>query len=192
MRLCPPGCRMDIAPILSGAWGKLTPYMSTGVSAFNGLPAAVAQQKLLSCCASPVWARAVEQGRPYPDTETMLHAAEAASADLPWSQVLTALSAHPRIGERAQGDSHEARTSRVEQAEVGRADRAVRDQLAKVNQSYEERFGHISLVFAAGRSAQDLLAEACRRLANDPVAERAEVRHALTAIASRRLSELIS
>jgi 2-oxo-4-hydroxy-4-carboxy-5-ureidoimidazoline decarboxylase len=166
--------------------------MSTGVSAFNGLPAARARQELLSCCGSPVWAQAVEQGRPYPDTAAVLTAADQAMAGLPWSQVLTALSDHPRIGERALGESPEARMSRAEQSGVGHANRTVKDALQKVNRAYEERFGYIYLVFAAGRSAEDLLAEACRRLANDPVAEQAEVRDALQSIAANRLAGLLS
>jgi OHCU decarboxylase len=72
---------------------------------------------------------------------------------------------HPRIGERAEG------WSAAEQAGVAGAAGDVRAQLAAANRAYETRFGHIYLVRAAGRGADELLALARARLANDAETE---------------------
>ena len=50
------------------------------------------------------------------DRAGLLAAADAAARALSWPDVLSALSAHPRIGERAAGDSQEASWSRTEQS----------------------------------------------------------------------------
>jgi OHCU decarboxylase len=43
--------------------------------------------------------------------------------------------------------------------------------LAEGNRAYEQRFGHVFIVSAAGRSAADVLAALRDRLQNDPAAE---------------------
>ncbi|GAB2473174.1 2-oxo-4-hydroxy-4-carboxy-5-ureidoimidazoline decarboxylase [Streptosporangium sandarakinum] len=70
-----------------------------GPAGFNALGAAGAEAGLLACCASPVFAREVAARRPYRDLAALESAVEAAVLGLPWPEVLTALAAHPRIGE---------------------------------------------------------------------------------------------
>ncbi len=48
---------------------------------------------------------------------------------------------------------------------------STRRALAEGNWEYEYRFGHVFLVCAAGLSADQLLAELRRRIANDPARE---------------------
>jgi 2-oxo-4-hydroxy-4-carboxy-5-ureidoimidazoline decarboxylase len=50
-------------------------------------------------------------GRPHAGRAAALAAADAATRALSWEDVLVALEAHPRIGERAAGVSREARWS---------------------------------------------------------------------------------
>jgi len=54
---------------------------------------------------------------------------------------------------------------------VGGADPGVLAALAAGNLAYERRFGHVFLIFASGRSAEDLLAALHQRLDNDPEVE---------------------
>ena len=63
-----------------------------------------------------------------------------------------ALADHPRIGERPTGAGAAAAMSGREQAGVDPADDELRRRLADGNRRYEERFGRIYLVRAAGRS----------------------------------------
>ena len=43
--------------------------------------------------------------------------------------------------------------------------------VAEGNRLYEERFGHVFLISAAGRSAEDVLAALRERIENDPKVE---------------------
>jgi 2-oxo-4-hydroxy-4-carboxy-5-ureidoimidazoline decarboxylase len=160
------------------------------VLAFNALPAELAEVELLSCCASPGWAGRVVAGRPYRDVPALLAAADAASRALTWSDVAQALAAHPRIGQRPAGGGREAAWSRREQAAVDGADDATRAALARANEEYEARFGHLFLIFASGRGDAEVLAAARARLANDEATERAVVREELRRIARLRLERL--
>jgi OHCU decarboxylase len=109
----------------------------------------------------------VAAARPFADA-----AALAASADAVWESLgpedwLEAFAAHPRIGDRLDGSSPSSR----EQAGVGGASAGVLEALAEGNRAYERRFGHVFLVSASGRGAEELLAALRQRLGNDPEAE---------------------
>jgi OHCU decarboxylase len=47
----------------------------------------------------------------------------------------------------------------------------VRERIAQGNATYEARFGHVFLISAAGRSADEILAALTERLGNDPDTE---------------------
>ncbi|GAA3302068.1 hypothetical protein GCM10020218_096940 [Dactylosporangium vinaceum] len=64
------------------------------------------------------------------------------------------------------------------------------DELAQVNEAYERRFGHLFLIFATGKSAEEVLAAARGRLRNDDDAERVVVRGELRKIVELRLERL--
>src|SRR4051794_26849542 len=118
-----------------------------------------AAEQLEACNASSRWVGEVLAHRPYPDTDSLLRTAEGAARRLEWSEVCAALAAHPRIGDRADGRSTEARWSRQEQSAVATSESGTRDALRAGNEEYERRFGHVFLIRAAGRSAEDMLAE---------------------------------
>ncbi|MFC7240880.1 2-oxo-4-hydroxy-4-carboxy-5-ureidoimidazoline decarboxylase [Catellatospora aurea] len=157
---------------------------------FNALPAPDAERELLTCNASSAWARAVAAGRPYADLGKLREVATGAVAALTWPDVRQALDAHPRIGERAAGEGREAAWSRREQSGAASADERTAAALVEANRAYEDRFGHVFLVFASGKTAEQMLAAARQRLANDEPAERDVVRRELTAITLLRLDRL--
>jgi 2-oxo-4-hydroxy-4-carboxy-5-ureidoimidazoline decarboxylase len=162
----------------------------SALSRINDLPSGAAEAELMSCCASPVWARAVAAGRPYPDLAAVIAAADAALAVLPWSQVASALAAHPRIGARPLGEQREAAWSRREQAGVDHDDDRTLATLAEVNRAYEERFGRVLLIFATGKSGAELLEAAQQRLGNDEATEQRVVRDELGKIVALRVERL--
>lgn len=103
--------------------------------------------------------------RPFADRAALL-----ADADAVWSRLRTedwleAFRAHPRIGEAR------ALRSEPEQARARDAGETVLAALAEGNRLYEERFGHIFLIRAAGRGAVEMLANLRARLRNDPATE---------------------
>jgi 2-oxo-4-hydroxy-4-carboxy-5-ureidoimidazoline decarboxylase len=164
---------------------------AVGLSRFNALPDAEARSSLLACCASRAWVERVLAQRPYGTVEQLLGVAEDACRSLTQADVDEALSAHPRIGERAEGGSKEAAWSRQEQASVGDADAAVRARIRDANLAYEERFGRVFLVRAAGRTPEQILTEVERRVGNDPDAEQCEVVEQLAQITRLRLEKLL-
>ena len=158
----------------------------------NGLPDEDAAEQLRACNASPRWIEQVLAHRPYADLDTVLDTAEKAARDLDWSEVRQALDAHPRIGQRADGGSTEAQWSRREQSAVGTSDARTQELLRAGNAEYERRFGHVFLIRAAGRSAEEMLTELDRRLGNDESRERAEVTEQLAQITRLRVQSLLA
>jgi 2-oxo-4-hydroxy-4-carboxy-5-ureidoimidazoline decarboxylase len=150
------------------------------LSTFNQLPDVAAGELLATVCTAPRWAAAVVAARPYPDVDALLAIADAA---LTPDDIDAALAGHPRIGERSSG------ASAREQAGVGDE---VRAGLAAGNRAYEERFRHVYLVCASGRSGADLLATLQARLGNDPATERGVALDELRKINRLRLEGTIS
>lgn len=159
---------------------------------FNDEPPDQAVQALRACNAAPRFAAEVAAGRPYPDAETLVARAEEVARSLPWDDVSIALAAHPRIGDRPEGSSAEADASRREQSSMTDADAATRAALVDGNHAYEERFGHVFLIRAAGRSPEEMLAELRRRLDNDAEAEQVEATEQLAQITGIRVRGLVS
>jgi 2-oxo-4-hydroxy-4-carboxy-5-ureidoimidazoline decarboxylase len=147
------------------------------LAAFNALPAGEAERVLLGCCAAP-------RGRPYGSADALLAAAVEALTD---ADLEPAMAGHPRIGDRAAGGR-----SRGEQSRVGASADDVLEALAEGNRAYEERFGHVYLVCASGRSGEELLATLHARLGNDPATEHAVALRELAAINRLRLTKLVA
>ncbi|HTJ32865.1 MAG TPA: 2-oxo-4-hydroxy-4-carboxy-5-ureidoimidazoline decarboxylase [Dactylosporangium sp.] len=153
---------------------------------FNGLAAEAAEEALLACCAAPAWAARVAASRPYVTEADLVVAGVNAFDELAWADLRPALAAHPRIGHRPDGDGAEASWSRREQAGV----QGSVSELDEVNEAYERRFGHLFLIFASGKSAEEVLAAARGRLRNDEETERTVVRGELRKIVELRLERL--
>jgi 2-oxo-4-hydroxy-4-carboxy-5-ureidoimidazoline decarboxylase len=138
----------------------------TGIEGVNALPAAEAEAVLRGCCGSAEWVRRMMARRPFGSEAAALEAADRIWVSLFPVDWREAFSTHPRIGDRsARGQAA------AEQAGAGNAPEAVRDALEEANRAYEERFGYIFIVCAAGKSAEAMLDLCRRRLDNDPVAE---------------------
>lgn len=153
---------------------------------FNGLAPEAAEEALLACCAAPGWAARVVALRPYLTAADLVVAGVTVFDELGWGELRLALDAHPRIGQRPGGESAEAAWSRLEQSGVEGSDR----ELAEVNAAYERRFGHLFLIFASGKSAEEVLEAARGRLGNDEETERTVVRGELRKIVELRLERL--
>ena len=163
-----------------------------GIGEFNDQPPDRAVEALRACNAAPRFAAELVAGRPFRDAETLVSRAEEVVRGLPWDEVALALAAHPRIGDRVAGASAESAASRKEQSTMTDADDDVRAALADGNRAYEERFDHVFLIRASGRSPEEMLAELRRRLDNDEESERAEVTEQLAQITALRVRRLVS
>ena len=164
----------------------------TSLAEFNDASPDRVVAALRACNAAPRFAAEVTAGRPYRDVDTLVARVEAVARSLPWDEVALALAAHPRIGDRVEGSSAEAESSRREQSSVSAADDATRAALLEGNRAYEERFDHVFLVRAAGRSPEEMLGELRRRLGNDEETERRETTEQLAQISALRVKGLVS
>jgi 2-oxo-4-hydroxy-4-carboxy-5-ureidoimidazoline decarboxylase len=144
---------------------------------------------LRACCAADSWVARLVADRPYADRASLFAVSDAATAALDEQGLAQALAGHPRIGERVA--NHTGAWSQQEQSGVTRANAGVRAELAAANAAYEERFGHVYLVAATGKDAEELLAIARSRLTNDRVTERGVVLAELAKINRLRLAKLL-
>ena len=65
-------------------------------------------------------------------------------------------------------------------------------ELKELNAAYEERFGHVYLVFANGRPAAELLGILKERMRNDPATERRMMRMELSKINRSRMIRMLT
>ncbi|MBP2169947.1 2-oxo-4-hydroxy-4-carboxy-5-ureidoimidazoline decarboxylase [Erwinia toletana] len=156
---------------------------------FNQLSDAEARHAIAHCVALPGWCSELAAARPYASLDTLLQHAAGVASHWDGDDLAQALSAHPRIGERAAGAGKEAALSRQEQSAVSDDNQLLKQALHSGNQQYEQRFGRVFLIRAKGRSGEEMLAELQRRLANDPQQELQEALTQLREITLLRLQE---
>jgi OHCU decarboxylase len=152
----------------------------------NSLQREEAEAEFLKCCGSTLWARRMAEERPFHDLQQLLAQGDAEWWALDPEDWLEAFSRHPKIGERAAARSW----SEQEQAGAKSADDETRQQLAAANREYESRFGHIYIVCATGKTADEMLSLCRERLSNDPDAElrvAAEEQRRITHLRLRKL-----
>ena len=140
----------------------------------NALDEPELRAELVSFCGAPSWIHRMTAARPYATVEDVLRAAETAARDVSADDWLEAFRHHPRIGERAAEraqSSVASDSSAREQAAVQHAAAADIAALADANRAYEDRFGHVFIVCASGRSAPEMLAMLRDRMSNDPATE---------------------
>ena len=159
---------------------------------FHALAPADAVEVLRPCADVADWIAALVAGRPYADRSDLLAFAASEAAGWGPAEIDAALAQHPRIGERREGADAEAALSRSEQAGVqqssGAGDAAA---IAAGNVAYEEKFGRIFLIRAAGRTSAEVLEQLTARLGNDPGTEDGVVAGQLREIALLRLGGII-
>ena len=155
---------------------------------FNALPDKRAEDELLRCCGSKEWARKMAGFRPYEGTDEL----QKTATDIWWALTekdwLEAFSHHPRIGERAKA----AGWARDEQSGTKDAASDVMKQLERGNKDYEDRFGHVFLIYATGRTADEMLASLNQRMKNDAKTELRNAAAEQAKITKLRLEKLIN
>jgi 2-oxo-4-hydroxy-4-carboxy-5-ureidoimidazoline decarboxylase len=148
------------------------------------------REGLATCLAVPRWVDEVAAGAPYASLDDLLDAAGLAATPLSAEEVDQALADHPRIGERPAGNTAAGAMSAEEQSASASDDAELAAQLAAGSRAYEEKFGRIFLIRAAGRSRTEILAELQRRLELEPDAEIKLVAAELREIALRRIAQV--
>ena len=139
-----------------------------------------ATAELMRCCASTEWAKRVNDARPFRDWEQLLKKADDLWRERGESDWREAMGGHPRIGEKRSGWSSQ------EQANV-----APNEALVAVNREYEQRFGHVFLICAAGLGSEEIVASARERLKNSPGEELRNAAEEQRKITRLRLVKLV-
>lgn len=152
------------------------------------VPEAQLREALAASLAVRRWADEVAARAPFASPAALLDAARSAGTALSAEEVDEALAHHPRIGERPAGEGAAQAFSRREQASADAGDPALARAVAEGNAAYEQRFGRVFLIRAAGRSRAEILAELHRRLTLDDEAELRVVAGQLVEIALLRLA----
>jgi allantoicase len=148
-------------------WGSLSAagFVEARTRCLDALPLDAAIGHLLRICASRRWAERVAARRPFGDPDALLGAADAVWREVGPEDWLEAFRAHPRIGEKGTG------WSQKEQAGAHQASAATLAELAALNAAYEARFGHVFLICASGKTADQMLADLRKRMNNPPDVE---------------------
>jgi allantoicase len=129
---------------------------------FNAAGIETATAELMRCCGSSNWAARMAESRPFASLAAMEDVADRLWTESSIEDWLAVFDAHPKIGEQSQ-----SRWSQEEQS----ASREVPSEMAERNREYEEKFGHIFIVCATGKTAPEMLKLLKQRLANDPADE---------------------
>ncbi|MFE8966993.1 2-oxo-4-hydroxy-4-carboxy-5-ureidoimidazoline decarboxylase [Streptomyces albogriseolus] len=144
---------------------------------FNDTPGPDAERALLSCLLSPRWARLLAGHRPYPDTASLLAAADEATYDLSPEEIAEALASEP-LPSLPEGTYSAAHTA-----------------LNAAHAAYEARFGHVFVLCLDGVPENEVLDRVLEnirsRLANDPDEEHAVTRDQLRLLARERLNNAL-
>ncbi|MGA4838828.1 2-oxo-4-hydroxy-4-carboxy-5-ureidoimidazoline decarboxylase [Streptomyces sp. G45] len=158
-----------------------------GLARFNALDEAVARAALHEVCASTAWGSDLLAQRPFPTADALYAASDAATAKLTAADLAEAMAGHPPIGRPKPGDPTSAR----EQRGMAGASEQLRAELLELNLAYQEKFGHVFLICATGRTGEQMRDAVRERIGNSPEAERGHVRTELGKINRIRLTRLL-
>jgi 2-oxo-4-hydroxy-4-carboxy-5-ureidoimidazoline decarboxylase len=158
-----------------------------GLTRFNALEEHAAFAALHEACASTAWARRLLAARPYPTVDTLYAASDAAMAELTTADLEEAMAGHPPIGRPKEGDPTSAR----EQRGMAGASEDLRTEMLELNLAYQDRFGHVFLICATGRTGEQMRDAVRERIGNSPEQEREIVRTELGKINRIRLARLV-
>lgn len=171
--------------------------MSLGITVFlaefNQAPPEQLKNLLKNCVHIPTWGEKIILELPYSSKAFLLEYAENLSQMWSWQEIEAALTTHPKIGERQakkQLNAKEQHFSNQEQAGIS-IDEKTQQALLQGNLDYEQKFGFIFLIKAAGLSSDEILKKLHERLQNDLAIEKIIVHEQLAAIALLRLSQEI-
>ena len=175
------------------AWGSLTESGLTQarLAFLNSASKSLLATLFKQVCHSDRWSEAMSRSRPFLDLNDLLSKGEAAWAKCEEEDWKQALDGHPRIGDKAKGNSLAAKWSKGEQSKAQKTDESVLERLREAQDQYFEKFGFIFLICASGLGSQEILAATEQRLENSPDHELKLVAREQAKITQLRLEKLL-
>ncbi|MEU7649799.1 MULTISPECIES: 2-oxo-4-hydroxy-4-carboxy-5-ureidoimidazoline decarboxylase [Streptomyces] len=165
----------------------MTSSTTPGIARFNALAEPAATAALHEACASSAWGSKLLSRRPYATAEDLFAASDAAMAELTADDLAEAMAGHPPIGRPKPGDP----TSSREQRGMAGASEELKAEMLELNLAYQEKFGHVFLICATGRTGEQMRDAVKERIGNSPEQEREIVRAELGKINRIRLTRLL-
>ena len=133
-----------------------------------------AHETFFNSCSAERWIQLMIDSRPFENHADMLQHAKNHWAAMQESDWLEAFAGHPKIGDVNSLKEKYAATRGLaghEQSSVSEADNVVIEKLARHNAEYEQIHGFIFIVFATGKSAEQMLELLMARINNTRLQE---------------------
>ncbi|MFJ6425548.1 2-oxo-4-hydroxy-4-carboxy-5-ureidoimidazoline decarboxylase [Streptomyces hydrogenans] len=164
----------------------MTSGTTPGLARFNTSADSEALAALHEVCTSSAWGSKILAQRPYTTAEALFLASDAAMAELAPEDLAEAMAGHPPIGRPKEGDA----TSTREQSGMAGSSAELKAEMLELNLAYQEKFGHVFLICATGRTGEQMRDAVRDRIGNTPEREREIVRTELGKINRIRLTRL--
>lgn len=146
----------------------------TSIEKLNQLPEIELRELLTQCCGSKAYTKILAQMRPYLNLNDLIEKSNHTWYNLTHGDWIEAFSKHPMIGDldklKEKYSQHDSWSSE-EQSGVRDAQEEIIKQLALKNEEYYEKFGFIFIVFASGKTAEEMLELLNERLENGKLVE---------------------
>jgi len=129
---------------------------------------------LKKCCGSERWVNEMMSIQQFEKADDVMKNAERIWYSLDKSDWLEAFDHHPKIGDMNSLKEKYSVSKDLSESEQAGALSAAEDTLSELslyNQLYEKKFGFIFIVFATGKSADEMLGIIKERINNDPETE---------------------
>ncbi len=130
------------------------------------------REYLYECCGCTSWSKMMLTHFPAEDISELLENAKEAWYECSEDEWKEAFAQHPRIGDlKALEEKYSSTPAAGEQAAVMTAPPETLRELADANREYEDKFGYIFIVFASGKSPEEMLEIIRARMKNSPAVE---------------------
>jgi 2-oxo-4-hydroxy-4-carboxy-5-ureidoimidazoline decarboxylase len=165
------------------------------IETFNQLQSAQKQAELFKCCGSTAWSEALAKIPSFNTLDELKKESDRIWFSLSEKDWKEAFTHHPKIGEiedLKKKFSLTADWASDEQSKVSEAGEGILAALKENNDAYENKFGFIFIVYAAGKSAGEMLGLLKKRLINNPAFERRVAAEEQNKITHLRLDKLFA
>ncbi|HEY1956109.1 MAG TPA: allantoicase [Polyangiaceae bacterium] len=144
------------------------------------------EARLRACCTASRFVAAMTKERPFASGEKLLARAREIVSAFGEVDVLEAVAGHPRIGDKSR-----ERFSSEEQSRARAGSAETLAAIAEANRAYETKHGFVFLIYATGKTADEILAAARARLQNTREIELKTAAKELAEITALRLRKLV-
>lgn len=163
--------------------------MYASIEEFNQAPNAEVIDVIKVWAPIDEWAEAILENRPYSSVEELEQFADRTARAWALDDVMAAIATHAQLGKKPEGKDASSAHSRKEQSSMGDLQTSTQERLLELQAEYLDKFGHIFLIRAAGRDANQILAALEQRLTRTPEEEQSTTADELRQIALLRLDQ---